>query len=105
MKEDVPLRLAGFDSVEYPEYEAGTGDGQPLVRPDAKILDEIKVTLEVQLGVAEISAARLFELRQGAVVPLQCSVSDLVEIRLNRNTIARGEIVAVDDCFGVRITE
>jgi flagellar motor switch protein FliN/FliY len=47
----------------------------------------------------------LLALRAGSIVKLDLKVNDLIDLRLNNALVARGEIVAVDDHFGVRIVE
>ncbi len=47
----------------------------------------------------------LLDLKSGSIVKLDLKVNDLIELRLNNALVARGEIVAVDDHFGVRIVE
>lgn len=68
------------------------------------LIDNVDVTVETYIGETPISIANLNTLRAGSVVPLEASLSDLVELRVNGVTIAHGELVAVGDKFGVRIT-
>ena len=63
------------------------------------------VTLEARIGSAVMSIARLMELKAGDCVPLDAELNSDVELVLNGVTIARGELVAVGDSFGVRIAE
>jgi flagellar motor switch protein FliN/FliY len=106
MKLDSSVRQTTVDAVDFPEVPSTTAtDTRPVIRADARILEQVQATLQVQLGIAQITVAQLFELQQGSILKLENSVSDLVEIKLNQHTIARGEIVAIDDHFGVRITQ
>ncbi|MET0183801.1 MAG: FliM/FliN family flagellar motor switch protein [Caulobacterales bacterium] len=68
------------------------------------LIDNVDVTVETYIGETPLSIADLNALRPGSVVPLEASLSDLVELRVNGVTIAHGELVAVGDKFGVRIT-
>ncbi|PVM84424.1 hypothetical protein DDF62_22065 [Caulobacter radicis] len=86
------------------QTEPGT-DGPPLAGLDAAIFKDVQVDLEAKLGQVTLSIATLMGLRPGAVLELDARLNDLVELRLNQAVVARGEIVAVDDHFGVRITE
>lgn len=72
---------------------------------DAAIFRDVQVDLEAKLGQVTLSIATLMALRPGAVLELDAKLNDLVELRLNQAIVARGEVVAVDDHFGVRITE
>jgi flagellar motor switch protein FliN/FliY len=79
--------------------------GKPLISLDSAIIKDVNVQLEAKLGGAALTIEALLALRAGSVVPLDLKLSDLVELRLNGSVVARGEIVAVDDNFGVRIVE
>lgn len=68
-------------------------------------LDRIKVDIETFLGSAALTIADIEALRAGDVVTLEQSLNALAELRVNDIAIARGEIVAVGDRFGVRITD
>jgi len=87
----------------------GRGDnaaaGQPIISADSPIFKEARVVLKATLGQAELSVQDILGLRAGSVVELDTKLNDLVELRLNGSSIARCEIVAVEDCFAVRIVE
>lgn len=72
---------------------------------DGDLLRDIPVTLDARLGQAEMTVAELMALKSGSVVTLDRSVADHVDLHLNGVLVARGEIVAVGDQFGVRIIE
>lgn len=76
-----------------------------LLSPDSSLLRDVNVTLEARLGEVSMPISELLELTDGAVLNLDTRLSDPVELFLNGALVARGEIVAVDDCFGVRIVE
>ncbi|HZZ37019.1 MAG TPA: FliM/FliN family flagellar motor switch protein [Caulobacteraceae bacterium] len=63
------------------------------------------MTLQALLGRVSLSVSELLQLRAGSVLTLETGLQDLVELRLNDAAVARGEIVAVEDNFGVRIVE
>ena len=71
----------------------------------AAVFNDIQVELDASLGRAVLSVETLTGLAAGSVVTLQAKINDLVELRLNGAVVARGEIVAVDDHFAVRIVE
>lgn len=79
--------------------------GKPLLSIESAILKDVPVALQAKLGEASLTIEELLALRAGSVVKLDLKVNDLVELRLNSALVARGEIVAVDDSFGVRIVE
>ncbi len=92
--------------VDFPEHIVSHEQNDAsAVKPSLALLNDVKVNLEVSLGSAEISVKELMALQTGSVVQLQKHVSDTVNIQLNDKTIARAEIVAVGEQFGIRITE
>lgn len=76
-----------------------------LVDLAAGLLKDIKVTLKARLGEVSVSVSDLMSMQAGTVLRLDSHLGDLVELHLNDGVVARGEIVAVDDHFGVRIKE
>lgn len=80
-------------------------DGGSMLSVDSVVLSGVNVELKAKLGTVSLSIADLMALRSGSVVKLDAQISDPIELRLNGQVVARGEIVAVDQNFGVRITE
>jgi flagellar motor switch protein FliN len=76
-----------------------------LAAIDDALLGDIKVEVEARLGRATMTVDELTALRSGSVVTLETGLADHVDIYLNDSPVARGEIVAVGDRFGVRIIE
>ncbi|MGU7783212.1 flagellar motor switch protein FliN [Burkholderia sp. PU8-34] len=72
-------------------------------RPALDLLDNVKVDIDVRLGRASMTVKDMLALQAGAVIELDRSVGESVEVLLNGKLIAQGEIVAVDGRFGVRI--
>jgi flagellar motor switch protein FliN/FliY len=68
------------------------------------LIDHVDVTVETYVGSSRLSIAELNALKTGSVLPLDAGLNDMVEVRVNGVVIAYGELVAVGDKFGVRIT-
>ena len=68
------------------------------------LIDSVGVTIETYLGDTEMTIAELNALHVGGVVKLDAALNGPVELRVNGVIIAQGELVAVGDKFGVRIT-
>jgi flagellar motor switch protein FliN/FliY len=81
-----------------------TNTGPSPERIDASIIDNVDVTLESFLGQTTLTIAELHALQPGATLELSTPLNGLVELRLNGKTVACGELVAVGENFGVRIT-
>ncbi len=63
------------------------------------------MTVSVELGRTKIPIRDLLNIHNGAVVQLDRPVSHPVDIFVHGTLIARGEVVVVDECFAVRVTE
>lgn len=95
-----------LDAPTTPEKSrAGAAAVRPILAPDSPILKDVRVELDAKLGLATLSVQDLLALKVGAVLKLDARLNDLIELRLNNATVARGEIVAVDDNFGIRIVD
>jgi flagellar motor switch protein FliN/FliY len=69
------------------------------------LLMHVPLHLTVELGGAKMSVAEILKLGTGSVVELDRAVTHPVDLLANHRAIARGEIVAVGESFGLRITE
>ena len=68
------------------------------------ILD-IPIEVTVELGRSKMLVSELFRLGQGSVIELSKLAGETLEILANQKLIARGEVVVVNDKYGVRLTE
>lgn len=85
--------------------ETKSNDISALVSISSDLLKGVKVSLEASLGRSDISVEEMMALEKGSVVTLETGLADHVELFLNDALIARGEIVAVGEKYGVRIVE
>lgn len=69
------------------------------------LLMDVLLLLTVELGRAELTVKQVLDLQKGSVVELDRIAGDAVDVFVNDHLIAKGEVVVVDDKFGVRITE
>lgn len=70
-----------------------------------RVLENIDVTLTVEVGNAEIKIRDLLRLNEGSVIELDRLAGDPLDILANGTMIAKGEVVMVGERFGVRFTE
>lgn len=66
---------------------------------------DIPVRLSVELGRTRITIKQLLDLAQGSVVELDGLAGEPMDILINGYLIAQGEVVVLDDKYGIRITE
>jgi len=86
------------------------GMSQPIqVGTDANgnlnMLMDVGLLLTVELGRSQMSIRQVLDLQKGSVIELDRVAGDSVDIFINDRLIGRGDVVVVDDKFGVRITE
>ena len=81
-------------------------DQQAAKRTDPiELVDHGEVQCEAVLGNGKVTIGQLSDLTKGDVIQLDRSPADPVDIRVNGKTIARGEIVTLQDRFAVRLTQ
>jgi len=87
-------------------FEQFTASGVGAVqRTDLDLILDIPVQLEVQLGRTKIAIKNLLQLAQGSVVELDGMAGEPMEVLVNGCLIAQGEVVVVNDKFGIRLTD
>lgn len=69
------------------------------------MLMNVPLQVTAELGKCRMSVAEILKLGTGAVVELDRLAGGPVDLLVNSKLVARGEVVAIDDNFGVRITE
>jgi flagellar motor switch protein FliN/FliY len=74
-------------------------------RTDMDMILDIPVQLEVQLGRTKIAIKNLLQLAQGSVVELDGMAGEPMDVLVNGCLIAQGEVVVVNDKFGIRLTD
>lgn len=82
---------------------AGTLSGEETKNLDL-ILD-IPLTVTVELGRSKMLINDLLQLGQGSVIELTKLVGEPLEVLVNNKLVARGEVVVVNDKFGIRLTD
>ena len=69
------------------------------------VLMDVPVSLTVELGSCQMPMREVLQLTVGSVLQLDKLASAPVELFVNRKLIARGEVVVVEDRFGIKVTE
>ena len=72
---------------------------------DLRRLSEVPVELTVEIGRTRMTVGETLELRQGSIVTLNRISGEPVDLLVNGTPIARGEVVVIDEQFGLRITD
>ncbi len=69
------------------------------------VILDVSVNLSMELGRAQVPIRNLLQLNQGSVVELERGAGDPLDVYVNGTLIAHGEVVVVNDRFGVRLTD
>jgi flagellar motor switch protein FliN len=77
---------------------------QEIPRNFDLVLD-VPVSLTVELGGCKLPMSEVLQLAPGSVVQLEKSASEPLDLLVNGKLIARGEVVVLDERFGIRVTE
>ncbi|QPJ63809.1 MAG: flagellar motor switch protein FliN [Candidatus Nitronauta litoralis] len=89
---------------EIPPVQPTSGSDQGQVQNLDLILD-IPLTVTVELGRSRMLINDLLQLGQGSVIELTKLVGEPLEVLVNHKLVARGEVVVVNEKFGVRLTD
>ncbi len=74
-------------------------------RANLDVLMHVPLSVTAELGTAKMSVSEILKLGTGSIVELDRLAGGPVDLLVNNKLIARGEVVAVDENFGVRVTE
>jgi len=98
-KQDPP-KNAGMGSPQKGDSDRGNA-----VEDDMEFILDIPLEVTVELGRTRMIINELLKLGQGSVIELTKAAGETLEILANQKLIARGEVVSINDSYGVRITE
>lgn len=100
---DVPAALAAQPADIFPSFGGNVGNAGMMNELDM-ILD-IPVQITVELGRTKITIKNLLQLAHGSVVELDAMAGEPMDVMVNGTLIAQGEVVVVNDKFGIRLTD
>ncbi len=91
--------------IELPELSTRPVAGPSLLSSSTALLDSIAINLSVVVGQSQTTVGHLMSLKESDILKVERGVDQPVDIVVNGNIVARGQLVVVDDSFGVRVTE
>ncbi len=100
-----PTTAGRPENAESKVFKPLQDNGAAAVPRELDMIMEIPVTLSVELGSTRLTIRELLDLAQGSVVELDGLAGEPMDILINGYLIAQGEVVVVDDKYGIRITE
>lgn len=101
------LNLPLGSNEDEADIEVDSAHGKPSSREerDIEILLDIPLELSVELGRVSLLVQDVVDLSAGSIVELERAAGEPVDVLVNGRLVARGEVVVIEDNFGVRITE
>ena len=96
------LASAAIQPVAFGQLGPGEAGG------DSRNLDlllDVEIPISVEVGRAQMSLEDVLKLVPGSVIALDKKAEEPVDLRVNGKLVARGEVVLVDDVYGLRITQ
>ncbi len=96
---------------QQPEYESAefeslnTDEAVESIEPNLDVILNIPVTLSMQIGRTRMTIEELMRLNRGSVVKLDRLAGEPMDILVNGTLIAHGEVVVVNDKFGIRLLD
>jgi flagellar motor switch protein FliN/FliY len=95
-----------IDTLELEEArDQNNSQSASLIARDMDLIKHVKVQLVVELGTAEMTVDQFFALKAGDVVKLLQQVNEPASLCLDGKRVACGNLVAVEDNFGLQLTE
>jgi flagellar motor switch protein FliN len=96
------------EKLELEQLPAGGGEPAPAglgAVGDLRRLSAVPVDLSVEMGRTRMTVGETLKLRQGSIITLNRMAGEPVDLLVNGTAIARGEVVVIDEQFGLRVTE
>lgn len=94
------------ETIEYEQFEqAGQASASAACDVDLSRLSDIPMELSVEIGRTHMTVGETLDLRVGSVVALERLSGETADLLVNGTAIARGEVVVIDEQYGLRITE
>ena len=96
---------ASGDNVAPAAFASFGAGAAPAAPNDINMILDIPVQLTVELGRTKIPIKHILQLAQGSVVELEAMAGEPMDVLVNGYLIAQGEVVVVNDKFGIRLTD
>lgn len=95
---DAAVRRANFDNLDGSSANANSGN-------DIDLVMDVPVQVTVELGRAKMQIRNLLALTYGSVIELDILAGEPLEVVVNGCLVAQGEVVIVNDRYGIRLTD
>jgi flagellar motor switch protein FliN/FliY len=101
-----PTETASLPKAEPPpQPPVGSGNWLDSNDPALARLLDVPIEVHIELGKTELAIRRVLEIGPGSIIELDRTAGEPVDLVVNERVVARGEVVVVDENFGIRITQ
>lgn len=99
-------KSGGYESAEFPEFaEQKQQRSSSADEVKLDVILDVPVTVSLEIGRTKINIRNLLQLNQGSVVELDRFAGEPMDVLVNGTLVAHGEVVVVNDKFGIRLTD
>lgn len=114
MADEWAAAMAEAEAAETEEDDAARQELDELIdsapaaasgNPDLDVILDIPVTISMEVGSSSITIRNLLQLNQGSVIELDRLAGEPLDVLVNGTLIAHGEVVVVNEKFGIRMTD
>lgn len=94
------------EGVEAAQFQNLEAEGEPLGHDvNLDVILDVNVTVSMEIGRTKIPIRNLLQLNQGSVVELDRLAGEPMDVLVNGTLVAHGEVVVVNEKFGIRLTD
>ncbi len=105
LEPEISYSAPDMDTPQISEIQFPSLQNEPSgKRFEMELFGNIPVTVSVELGRSQISLKEVFELSEGSIIELERLVGEPLDLVVNGQVIAQGEVVAIDNNYGLRVT-
>lgn len=98
------VKAATFAEVDRP-VESKKSSASSTEELNLDVILDVPVTLSMEIGRTQINIRNLLQLNQGSIVELDRFAGEPLDVLVNGTLIAHGEVVVINDKFGIRLTD
>lgn len=103
LSEQAEATSGEIDAASFDALKSSRSSGKGKV--DLDVLLDVPVTLQLEIGRAKVTIRNLLSYTQGSVIEMDRLAGEPLDLLVNGTLIAHGEVVVINDKFGVRLTD
>jgi flagellar motor switch protein FliN/FliY len=95
---------AKAEAIDLEQFDVNGGQVK-IIDPDLEIILDVPVSISMEVGSTSITIRNLLQLNQGSVIELDRLAGEPLDVLVNGTLIAHGEVVVINEKFGIRMTD